>query len=121
MAAFSTVDAIRSQQIWEGVAGWGVHGEQVTLAVIELGPSAIVPEHSHANEQVGILVEGSLLFRIGSETRTVEPGGTWCVPARVPHAVTAGPEGAVAVEAFSPPRDDWQSLELRAPGRGRWP
>ena len=34
-----------------------------------------VPEHSHANEQVGILIEGSVTFRIGDETAEVEPGG----------------------------------------------
>ena len=85
------------------------------------GAGAGVPEHSHENEQVGILLEGSLTFRIGEKTRELGPGETWRILARVPHAVTAGPEGAVAVEVFSPPRDDWHALEAHEPAPGRWP
>ena len=77
----------------------------MTLAVIELDPDSVVPEHSHENEQLGVLVSGLLEFRVGDETRRVGPGGTWSIPANVPHEVQAGPEGAVAVEVFAPTRD----------------
>ena len=93
----------------------------MTLSLIELAPDADVPEHSHENEQVGILIQGSLTFRIGGETGEVAPGGTWCILANVPHSVTAGPDGAVLAEVFSPPRHDWHALEKLEPGPGRWP
>jgi quercetin dioxygenase-like cupin family protein len=116
------MDSLRRQQIWEGVLGRSVHGEHATLGLIELDPDARVPEHSHANEQLGIVVEGSLHFRIGEETREVAPGDMWCIPAHVPHAVEAvGSTGAILVEAFAPPREDWHSLESHEPARGRWP
>jgi quercetin dioxygenase-like cupin family protein len=121
VSAFSDVDSLGPQQIWAGATARAVHGERVTLSLIEFEPGSAVPEHAHDNEQVGLLIAGSLDFRIGAETRQLEPGGIWCIPAEVPHAVNVGPQGAVLVEAFSPPRDDWRALEAGEPGRGRWP
>jgi quercetin dioxygenase-like cupin family protein len=120
MSAFADVRTIPPQQIWDGILGRTVHGEHLTLSLLELAPDAVVPEHSHENEQLGILIEGSLTFRIGDETRELRPGSTWCILAHVPHAVTTGPEGAV-VEAFSPARSEWHALELQDPRPPRWP
>jgi quercetin dioxygenase-like cupin family protein len=118
---FADLEGLDAQRIWEGVVGRVVEGERTTLAVIELDPDCLVPEHSHENEQLGILVAGLLDFRIGDETRRVGPGGTWSIPANVPHQVQAGPEGAVAVEAFVPPRSDWAALERLGSRPLRWP
>jgi quercetin dioxygenase-like cupin family protein len=97
-----------------------MEGQRITMAVFELQPGAVVPEHEHPAEQIGLCIRGSITFTIGDETRTLGPGGTWNVPSGVPHRAEAGSAGAVAVEAFSPIRDDWDvpSLEVQAP---RWP
>lgn len=97
-----------------------IEGERITMAVFELQPGAVVPEHEHAAEQIGLCIRGTITFSVGGETRTLGPGGTWNVPSGVPHRAEAGPEGAVAVEVFSPVRDDWKVpvLEPRAP---LWP
>jgi quercetin dioxygenase-like cupin family protein len=116
MSAFDDLSTIVPVQIWTGVLGRPIHGDQVTLALIELDPGSVVPEHQHANEQVGILLRGSLRFRIGGEERELERGGTWCIRADVPHDVVAGPEGATLIEAFTPSRTDWVALEQREPG-----
>lgn len=121
MSAFADIATVGPQQIWDGIVGRTVHGERVTLSVLELDAGAIVPEHAHANEQVGILVEGSVRFTIGAETRDLGPGATWRIRADVPHAVEVGPEGALIVEVFSPVRDDWHALDVQEPRPGRWP
>jgi quercetin dioxygenase-like cupin family protein len=108
------------QQIWEGVLGRSVHGERITMGVIELDASSVVPEHSHENEQLGIVLSGSLVFRVGEEAQELGPGGTWRIPANVPHAVETGPEGAVVIDVFAPVRDDWAALERRE-RPPRWP
>jgi quercetin dioxygenase-like cupin family protein len=118
---FSNLDDLSAQRIWEGVTGRVVECERVTLAVIELDPDSVVPEHSHDNEQAGVLVSGLLEFRIGEETRRIGPGGTWRIPPNAPHEVRAGPEGAVAVEVFAPPRADWATLERLEDRSPRWP
>ena len=63
-----------------------------------------------------------MTFRIGDETGELGPGGSWAILANVPHSVAVGPEGAVIVEVFSPPRDDWARDPERAspaPAGGR--
>jgi quercetin dioxygenase-like cupin family protein len=108
---FSHSSSIAPQVVWEGLLVRAVHGERMTLSLIELEPGAVVPEHSHENEQIGILVEGSLTFTIGGEVRELGPGATWTILANVPHSVLTGPGGAILVEAFSPPRSDWEAFE----------
>jgi quercetin dioxygenase-like cupin family protein len=121
VSAFDEVASIQPQQLWAGVLGRVVDGERVTFAVIELDPDTTVPEHRHENEQLGVLVRGSMRFRIGDETRDLEPGGTWCIAANVPHEVHTGPHGAIAVEVFAPVREDWRRVDPLEPSSPLWP
>jgi unsaturated pyranuronate lyase len=121
MSAFGELTAYAPTRIWDGVVARVVEGERVSFAVVELEPNSLVPEHHHDNEQVGVLLSGSLTFRIGDETREVRRGGTWSIPADVPHQVQAGPDGAVAAEVFAPRREDWEAAERLAPCPPRWP
>ena len=96
--------AIRPQQLFEGITGRPVHGERITLAVVELEPGAVVAEHSHENEQLGIVLQGELTLRVGDEERTLGPGETWCIAPNVVHSGHAGPDGAVVIDVFLRPR-----------------
>jgi quercetin dioxygenase-like cupin family protein len=121
VSAFADIDLLGPQRIWDGIVGRTVHGERVTLSLLELEAGAVVPEHAHANEQVGVLLDGSVRFTIGGETRELRRGGAWRILAHVPHSVTVGPEGALIVEVFSPVRDDWHAIETQEPRPARWP
>jgi unsaturated pyranuronate lyase len=121
VARFDALQALPVIQVWETVAARAVHGERQSLAVVELDPNAVVPEHQHENEQLGIVIAGSLTFRIGHETRVLGPGETWTIPSNVPHEVTAGPAGAVVIDVFAPVRADWDDLEHSEPREPRWP
>ena len=115
MSQFDELQTIVPLQIWEGVVARVWSGEQAALTAIELEPGSHVPEHSHPNEQTGILIRGGLTFRIGAERKELRPGSTWVVPSSVPHEVHVGPEGALIVELFAPPRSDWGDLTRLAP------
>jgi quercetin dioxygenase-like cupin family protein len=121
MSAFANLDTTAPQDIWNGVSVRAVHGERITLGVVELDANAVVPEHSHENEQLGMVLAGTLTFRIADESRELAAGGTWNIPANAPHEVTAGPEGAVVIDVFAPIRDDWSRFEPQAPRDPRWP
>jgi quercetin dioxygenase-like cupin family protein len=121
VSAFTDLGTVAPQRIWDGVAGRTVHGDRVTFSLIELDPNVPVPEHSHENEQLGIVIEGSLTFTVGDETRELGPGQAWCITKYVPHSVVSGPDGAVLVEVFSPVRDDWAGLVTDEPRPARWP
>ena len=116
MASFGSTSRLEHLRIWDGITAQAVEGERTTLAVVDLEPNTTVPEHHHENEQLGVLVRGTMTFRIGDETRELEAGDTWRILSHVPHSVTAGPDGALAVECFTPVRDDWAGLE-RVAGR----
>jgi len=121
MSAFAELGAIGPQDIWQGVSVRAVQGERITLGVVELDANAVVPEHRHENEQLGIVLSGSLTFRVADESRELGPGGTWRIPANVPHEVVTGPDGAVVIDVFVPPRDDWSAFEPQAARTPLWP
>lgn len=114
-----TVDLIK---VWgETVQARRIQGETITLAVVELAPNAIVPEHRHAAEQLGIVLRGRMHFTLDGETRDLGPGGTWRIHSNLPHNVQAGPAGAVVIDVFSPVRSDWDALPLAPKTKPRWP
>ena len=121
MTVFDDLESIPPQAIAEGYVARAVHGAGLTLAVVEIAPGAELPEHRHANEQFGIVIEGSVIFRIEEETQTVEPGGIWRIPSQAAHAITGGDAGAVVVDAFSPARNEWAALDQLEPQPTRWP
>ena len=93
---------IPPQRIWDGILGRAVHGEQATLALLELDADTVVPEHSHANEQLGILRRGLAHLhdrRRDARARARGRGGS-SGTCRTPSST--GPEGAVVVEVFAP-------------------
>jgi quercetin dioxygenase-like cupin family protein len=120
LSAFDEIGALVPQKIWDGVLGRVVQGERITLGVVELDPDSVVPEHAHDNEQLGLVLQGSLAFRIGDERRELATGAMYVIPANTPHEVQTGPDGAVVVDVFAPVREEWEGLERheRAP---RWP
>jgi quercetin dioxygenase-like cupin family protein len=109
-------------EVWgEAVRARRVQGERITLAVVELGPNAAVPEHHHAAEQMGIVITGAIDFNVDGESRVLGPGGTWRILSDRPHRVTAGPDGAVVIDVFTPVRADWDTLAVVDGAAPRWP
>jgi quercetin dioxygenase-like cupin family protein len=121
MGAFDDLQSIPPQGLANGYLARAVHGKELTLAVVEIAPGAELPEHRHVNEQCGMVIEGSVIFRVGDETRTLEPGGIWWIPSETPHTVTGGDAGAVVIDVFTPVRDDWAARERLEPRPTRWP
>lgn len=121
MSAFGSVSSIELRRIWDGVHARVVRGDRTTLGVVELDPNAVVPEHAHEQEQLGICLEGSLEFRVADERRALGPGDTWAIRSNVPHEVRVGPAGAVVVDVFAPGRHEWHEAPPAAARDPRWP
>ena len=115
------IAGMQLMQVWNGVVARTVHGERLSLAVVELEPDTVVPEHSHENEQLGMVITGTVNFRVGTDTRELGPGGTWRIPPNTPHEVHTGPEGAVVIDVFAPVRADWDALERLESRSPAWP
>ena len=108
--------------VWgESVRARRIEGSDLTLALVELDPGTVVPGHQHVAEQLGMVITGSLTFTIGDEIRELGPGGTWRIPSKVWHQATAGPDGAVVIDIFTPTRSDWDTLPAHPPRPPAWP
>jgi quercetin dioxygenase-like cupin family protein len=83
-----------------------VHGEQAMLARLLLRKGCVVPEHSHANEQITYVLEGALQFQIQGQEIVVGAGEMLVIPANVPHGAVAL-EDTIDLDVFCPPRADW--------------
>jgi len=82
------------------------HANNMTIARLEIKKDAVVPEHSHINEQISMVESGALQFNIGGSERVVRGGEVLVIPPDVPHGVVAL-EDTVVVDMFSPTREDW--------------
>ncbi len=95
-------------QNFPGVDFFTTCGQQMTLSLVEMQPHSVIPEHSHPHEQLGMLLEGTLHFTIGGESRVVTVGQMWRIPGGVPHMVVAGDTPVRALDAFYPIREDYR-------------
>ena len=84
-----------------------VIGESLMTCWIAMEPGAIVAEHSHSNEQLGVVVEGSVSITAAGETREMVVGDAYVVPSDLAHHGVAGAEGVVLVETFVPIREEY--------------
>lgn len=86
----------------------GLHGERMMMVLNATLPGHSVPLHQHPHEQIGMVHAGKAELRIGEETRVVEKGDFYCIPANVPHADTClGDEPFVMLDIFYPVREDF--------------
>ncbi|MBC7788800.1 MAG: cupin domain-containing protein [Anaerolineae bacterium] len=86
-----------------------ITGERMMLAHIYLAKGCVVPRHSHDNEQLTYILEGSLHFWIGedgSQELDLRAGEVLHIPSNVPHQAEAL-EDTLDVDIFCPPRQDW--------------
>lgn len=83
-----------------------VTGEKAMLSRIMLKKGCIVPEHSHPNEQISLIISGALEFVVSGVPVTVRAGEILVIPADAPHMATAL-EDTENLDLFAPPRQDW--------------
>jgi quercetin dioxygenase-like cupin family protein len=76
--------------------------DKVMMNLVEIAPEAVVPNHSHFNEQAGIVMQGVCEFTIGGETRTMRSGDVYVIPGGVEHSVVRSDGLALGLDIFNP-------------------
>lgn len=107
-------DDVHPMSTAAGVEMRPMFGEGFLTCWVTLEPGAGVAQHSHVHEQIGVVTRGSLTVTAEGETRTLGVNEAYLVAPDVPHAATAGPEGAELVETFVPVREDFRELWERS-------
>lgn len=93
--------------IFPGVDIFTAAGQEMMLSLAVFEPHAVVEEHSHPHEQVGMIVKGRARFFVGDEERVLGAGEMYFVPGGVPHRVVALEDGCEALDVFHPIREDY--------------
>ncbi len=95
-------------RIFPGVDIYTTCGDQMMLSLVEMEPHAVVEEHCHPHEQMGLMLEGEADFTIGGQQMRMVAGQMWRIPGGVLHKVIAGQRPVRALDIFHPPREDYQ-------------
>jgi len=102
-------DDMKKEVVTDSISRRLITGDDMMLAHVYLDKGAIVPQHSHHNEQLTYILEGALHFWIGADGKeeiVVSAGEVLHIPSNVPHRAEAL-EDTLDVDIFSPPREDW--------------
>ncbi len=106
---FINFNTEKKVQLWEGITGSISHSEQATYCHVLVEAGAVLPEHSHFQEQWCHVLEGVLEFVIDGEKMVLTSGMTAYIPANVPHSGTAFSECKV-LDCYTPVREDFKAL-----------
>ena len=82
-------------------------GERMMITMNEMIPGDIFLLHSHPHEEAKYVIRGKLELTTPSRTKILKAGNALIIAGNKPHSARAvGPEPAVYVNVFSPPRND---------------
>jgi quercetin dioxygenase-like cupin family protein len=99
-------DSIEREKMTPDIERRFVHSARMTTALLDLRQGAVVPRHSHDNEQISHVLSGRLLFEFDDGTVEVAAGEMMEIESNAPHRVVAL-EDSVAMDVFAPVRGDW--------------
>lgn len=102
----SNLDELERKEFSKGVWLHAFGGRSLSFARVEFEPGVAATRHSHKSEQGGLVLAGTLTIEAGGRVETLREGDVYLLQSGVTHLFEAGPEGALIVEAFSPPRDN---------------
>jgi quercetin dioxygenase-like cupin family protein len=121
MSTYVKVAGLQPYQIWNGAVARPLHGESITVGIVDIEPLTLVPEHRHVNEQLGLVLRGSITMVIDGERRERHVGDMYSIKSGIPHSGETGPDGVTVVDVFSPVRSDWDDKPRLKVAEGRWP
>jgi len=81
-------------------------GEHTLMTEFRMRKGSTLPAHAHPQEQTGYLVSGRVRLTIGRRNVDVRPGDSWSIPGGTKHGA-AILKNSVAIEVFSPVREDY--------------
>ncbi len=106
--AFFHLPDVKGVERVPGVSVRSIWGERVMISMIQVNPNIEVPKHQHDNEQAGYVLKGEVEMTIGGEKRVIKEGDSYVIPSGLEHGAIATDKGALVLDIFSPPREDYK-------------
>lgn len=94
-----------------GARMWAVSLQQTMLTYFEVAPRSRFESHSHASEQITMVLSGELYFEVDREVHRIKAGEVIAIPSSVPHAVWTEDLPVTAVDAWSPVMKKYGSVK----------
>ena len=108
---FFNLDAMAqgiSRQLAEGMTTRVFPGNDAMISIVRIDANQSGKPHSHPQEQWGLMLEGSGVRIQDGVEHAVKAGDFWQTPGNMTHSFRAGAEGAVVIDIFSPPREEYR-------------
>jgi len=105
-AAKLSLNDVPMETLAPGITRQVVHGTQSTFSRWALRAGTSVPLHHHVNEQITWIISGRAEVLSGGQTHELQAGEIMVFAPNVEHAFTFL-EDTVAIDLFSPARQDW--------------
>ena len=109
MPKFFEPNKVERRELVPGITLRIMWGDKVMMSMVEIAPNAVLPPHKHPHEQAGLVLEGEFDFTIGGETKRLGPGEAYIIPGGVEHSLVGSDGWALALDIFSPPREEYKS------------
>lgn len=101
---------LEPKEIHPGIKVKIMHGEKIMMMLVDIAPNANVPTHTHENEQAGRVLSGSFKLIIDDQEYNLKEGDHYLIPSNVPHSAHGADSSSLALDIFSPPREDYKKL-----------
>lgn len=101
------INKIKSVEMFAGFTAKFIHTENLTLGFWEVKKDAVLPEHSHINEQVTQVLEGELELTIDGKTAIYKAGSLAVIPPNITHGGKAITDCKL-FDVFHPSREDYK-------------
>ena len=98
---------IKERVLANGINGKYVHSDKMTIGHITIKKDAILPSHSHPNEQITQILAGRLQMEIDGLTEILETGDIRIIPSNAIHSAVALADCEV-IDTFYPSREDYK-------------
>jgi unsaturated pyranuronate lyase len=98
-----------SKTIFPGVTITTAWGDAIMMSFVQFEyGNAVVPEHRHPHEQMGMGLEGEFELVIDGEARVIRAGDSYWIPSNVPHRARSINGPARALDIFHPIREEYR-------------
>jgi quercetin dioxygenase-like cupin family protein len=100
--------AAEGHELAPGVRMKPLFGEGAMLNLLDFDARSAVPPHSHPHEQLGLVLEGSLVLAIAGVEHRLVPGSAYQIPGGVEHAAWTEDQPCRILDVFQPVREDYR-------------
>jgi quercetin dioxygenase-like cupin family protein len=88
-----------AETVYPGIQRQTLHAERQTVVRYVYQPGSVFPHHAHPQEQVTLVISGTIEFTVAGQQLTLRAGQAAVIPPDVPHGARV--VGDAIVESFN--------------------